>query len=189
MLFISIYTDMTHQWLSFSSVDKEKSGTSMRLSFKVLKSPWCHRMRVVITVNDSQGLQMNEHRGSIKSPWLKAFDIKVTFTFTSEFHSSQYLFQYPLLVTQTKTRLLRINRNHTYDCWLSPTAKLLFLINTLDGLDTQTHMHKHTHLNTNMLIKLHTLSWSVWRRIVPSKAWIHFSRSSASRAKGRDKPN
>lgn len=31
---------------------------------------------------------------------------------------------------------------------------------------------------------VHTRSCRVWRRIVPSKAWIHFSRSSASRAEG-----
>lgn len=31
--------------------------------------------------------------------------------------------------------------------------------------------------------------WRVWRRIVPSKAWIHFSRSSASRAEGQTSKN
>lgn len=33
-----------------------------------------------------------------------------------------------------------------------------------------------------------TRSWRAWRRIVPSNAWIHFSRSSASRAARAEHP-
>lgn len=43
----------------------------------------------------------------------------------------------------------------------------------------------HTHSLALSHTWFHTRSWRVWRRIVPSKAWIHFSRSSASRAEGR----
>lgn len=46
-----------------------------------------------------------------------------------------------------------------------------------------------SHWDTHKQIKMcffHTRSCKVWRRIVPSKAWIHFSRSSASRAEGEN---
>lgn len=46
------------------------------------------------------------------------------------------------------------------------------------GLDRKTHIQRSAWF--------HTRSWRVCRRIVPSKAWIHFSRSSASRAEDRN---
>lgn len=134
-------------------------------------------------------MQIHVIWGSIKIPKWNVTYLGNIFIFTWGFHQSVY--QYTLQVLQKIACLLRKMYskywNYKDRCWQSSsTAKQLFLVNILDGLDTHTYTYIPTLIHTYAIsVWSHTRSWRVWRRIVPSKAWIHFSRSSASRAEGR----